>query len=163
MKSLIQFIKESFVKPIKEHDSDEVDAMVDILTMAQLYTDIKSYKFVDALYKEAEKLYTENSNSSVYFFFVNKSKLTQFVEQNLKMCCEYGTPSYPYYDVKFKWEKSHDTKNENMKKVISKLWKELDLDKEQVYKDNFGTIYRWKTGIYTDCKYGEVCLYSTEP
>lgn len=154
MKSLIQFLK--------EHESDEVDAMVDILTMTYLYTDKKSYKFVDALYEEAEKLYTENSGSPVYFFFINKSKLTEFIEKNLKMCCEYGTPSYPYYEVKFKWEKNRDIKDENMKEVISTLWKEINLDKEQVYKDKFGTIYRWKTGIYVNSKYGEVCLYTKE-
>lgn len=154
MKSLTQFLK--------EHESDEVDAMVDILTMGYLYTYTKSTKFVDALYKEAEKLYNNNSDSPVYFFFVNKSKLTKFIEQNLEMCCEYGTPSYPSYEVKFKWEKNHDTKSESIKEVISTLWKGLDLDKEQVYKDNFGTIYSWKTGIYANSKYGEVCLYTKE-
>lgn len=160
MKSLTQFIKESLVRSIKEHDSDEVDAIVDILTMAQLYTNKKSYEFVDALYKEAEKLYKNNSDSSVYFFFVNKQKLTKFIEQNLETCCEYGPP---HYEVKFEWKKSHDIEGDNTKEVISTLWKGLDLDKEQVYKDNFGTIYSWKTGIYANSKYGEVCLYSIEP
>lgn len=154
MKSLTQFLK--------EHESDEVDAMVDILTMGYLYTDTKSTKFVDALYKEAEKLYLKNESSRIYFFFVNKSKLNKHTEQSLKMCCKYGTPSYPYYDVRFKWETNHDTKDDNIKDVISELWKELDLDKEQVYNDKFGTIYRWKTGIYVDSQYGQICLYTTK-
>lgn len=161
MKTLTNFIKES-LNTINEKNNDfEAETVVDILTLGNNDRDTESHDFVEALYKEAEKFckYNYAWNSATFYFFTNKSKLTKEIEKTLKSC-ECVTPEY---EAKFKYRKRDNVTGDDMKKGISDEYGGIDFDKIEVYKDDFGTIYNYGSGfIYTNSKYGEMCIYPKE-